>query len=126
MNRIPVEKNEEEELPIPLIWRHTLKSIVNAFVIKDYKLIESIDKVSPISNDTAKQIENYIKDYGEELISLPEETWNSSRYIYCGNYWNILIDLYTENEGISDLCLNVEVKEEKDTYSFDNTSVKFK
>ena len=38
MKEIKVEKNEENELPIPHIWRPSFKAIVNAFVNKDYSL----------------------------------------------------------------------------------------
>lgn len=119
MNEIIVEKNEEEELPIPHIWRPTFKAIVSAFVKKDYKLSYEIKNVNTISDKTAEQIKEYIEDYGEELIELPNETWNSSVYICYGNYWNILIDLYTKDEGLSDLVLNAEVREENKEYIFD-------
>jgi hypothetical protein len=119
MNEIVVEKNEEEELPIPHIWRPTFKAIVNAFVEKDYNLSSEIKNVNPISSKTAEQIKEYIEDYGEELTELPNETWDSSVYICYGNYWNVLIDLYTKNEGLSDLALNVELREINNEYIVD-------
>jgi len=119
MNEIVVEKNEEDELPIPHIWRPTFKAIVNAFAEKDDKISSEIKNVNPISIETAEQIKEYIDDYGDELIKLPEETWDSSVYISYGNYWNILIDLYTKNEGLSDLVLNAEIRENNNEYIFD-------
>lgn len=119
MTEIIVEKNEEEELPIPHIWRPIFMEIVNAFVKKDYSISSGIKNVNPISNETAEQIKEYIEDYGEELIQLPNESWNSSVYICYGKYWNILIDLYTKNEGLSDLALNAEVREENNEYIID-------
>lgn len=119
MNEILVKKNEDEELPIPHIWRPTFKAIVNAFVEKDYSLSSEIKNVKPISEETAQQIKEYIEDYGEELIELPNDTWNSSVYISYGNYWNILIDLYTKDEGLSDLVLNTEIREDNNEYIFD-------
>ncbi|WP_027066788.1 hypothetical protein [Maribacter sp. Hel_I_7] len=119
MNKIPVEKNEEDELPIPHIWRPIFKAIVNAFVKQDYNLNGGIKNVSSVSNETAEQIKEYIEDYGEELIELPEGTWDTSVYICNGDYWNVLIDLYTKNEGLSDLILNAEVRESEDGYVVD-------
>lgn len=119
MNKIEVEKNEEEELPIPHIWRPTFKAIVDAFVQKDYVLSSGINNVKPVLENTGEQIKEYIEDYGEVLIELPDETWNTSVYIYYGNYWNVLIDLYTEGEGLSDLVLNVEVSQKNTAYLFD-------
>lgn len=116
MEKIPVEKNEEDELPIPHVWRPIFEEIVNTFVKKDYNLSAGIKNVNPVSDDTAEQIKEYIEDYGEELINLPEETWNTSVYICYGNYWNVIIDLFTKNEGLSDLVLNTEVREIDNAY----------
>ena len=119
MSKILVEKNEEEELPIPHVWRSIFRNIVSAFVNKDYKLTSRVNNVNPISEGKAEQIKKYIEDYGEELIDLPEETWNSSVYICYGDYWNVLIDLFTKNEGLSDLVLNAEVREKDNDYFVD-------
>jgi len=119
MDQIAVEKNEEDELPIPHLWRPTFKAIVKAFVQKDYSLSSGIKNVSPVSESTAEQIKEYIEDYGEVIIELPDETWDTSVYICYGNYWNVLIDLSTEGEGLSDLVLNAEVRENKNEYKFD-------
>ena len=119
MKEITVEKNEEEELPIPHIWRPTFKSIVSSFAKGDYGLSIAIKNVNSVSNDTAEQIKEYIEDYGEDIIELPEETWNTSVYIFYGNYWNVLIDLFTKNEGLSDLVLNAEIREINNNYVFD-------
>jgi hypothetical protein len=119
MSKVAVEKNEEEEGPIPHVWRPIFKDIVKAFVNKDYNLSSGIKNVNTVSKSTAKQIKEYIEDYGEELIELPEETWESSVYICYGDYWNILIDLFTKGEGLSDLALNAEVIEKDNNYVVD-------
>ena len=119
MSKVAVEKNEEEEGPIPHDWRPIFKDIVKAFVNKDYNLSSGIKNVNTVSKSTAKQIKEYIEDYGEELIELPEETWESSVYICYGDYWNILIDLFTKGEGLSDLALNAEVIEKDNNYVVD-------
>ena len=116
MNQIPVEKNEEQELPIPHLWRPIFKSIVSALVKKDYSLSSGVKNVNPISKSTAEQIEEYIEDYGEELIELPDETWDTSVYICYGDYWNVLIDLWTKGEGSSDLVLKAEVRQKENEY----------
>jgi hypothetical protein len=119
MSLVLVEKNEEEELPIQHIWRPIFKNIVRAFVNKDYNLSSRVDNVNPVSNNTAEQIKEYMEDYGEELVDLPEETWETSAYICYGDYWNVLIDLFTKSEGLSDLVLNVEVREKDNNYVVD-------
>ncbi|RBQ04287.1 DUF7668 domain-containing protein [Pedobacter miscanthi] len=119
MIEIPVEKNEEEELPIPQVWRPIFKNIVKAFVNKDYNLSSGVNHVNPVSDQTAEQIQEYIEEYGAELVDLPEETWDTSVYISYGDYWNVLIDLFTKNEGLSDLVLNAEVREKDNNYVVD-------
>ena len=120
MIEIPVEKNEEEEeLPIPQVWRPIFKNIVKAFVNKDYNLSLGVNNVNLVSDETAEQIQEYIEEYGEELVDLPEETWDTSVYICYGDYWNVLIDLFTKNEGLSDLVLNAEVRERDNSYVVD-------
>ena len=68
MSEVIIEKNEDEEGPIPHVWRPIFKSIVNAFVNEDYNLSSGIKNVNPVSKTTADQIKEYIEDYGEELI----------------------------------------------------------
>ena len=119
MSEIIVQKNEEEEGLIPHVWRPIFEKIVKAFVEKDYHINTHIPNVNPVSEDTANQIKEYIEDYGEELIELPETTWDTSVYICYGNYWNVLIDLFTKNEGLSDLVLNAEIREIDNEYVFD-------
>ena len=119
MNEIKVEKNEENKLPIPHIWRSSFKEIVKAFVKGDYSLSSEIKNVNSISDETTVQIKEYIEDYGEELIELPNETWESSVYISYGNYWNVLIDLFTKEEGLSDMVISAEIREKNEEYEIE-------
>ena len=116
MSKIPVVKNDEEELPIPHVWRPILKDIVRAFVAQDYSLSSGIDGVRSVSEETASQIRDYIDDYGEKLVMLPDTSWESSVYLWHGSFWLVLVDLWTEGEGRSDLVLRACVREKKDLY----------
>ena len=58
-----IEKDEENERPVPTIWRSTFSGIIDAFVKKDYSLSSGVIGVSSISNETANHIKEYIKDY---------------------------------------------------------------
>jgi hypothetical protein len=71
-------KDESHGLPIPSAWRPVFREIVGAFVQRDYRLSAGVLGVAPVTNDTAAHIEKYIGDYGETLVELPEETWDSS------------------------------------------------
>ena len=115
---VPAIKDAKSERPIPTAWRNTIKSIVSSFVHHDYHLTTSISRVAPVQLGTAEQIENYIKNFGAELIELPEETWKSSVCIWMGNRWDALIDLWSSSEGRSDLVLSIHVSETNNGFEF--------
>lgn len=107
---LPV-KDGDSERPIPTVWRPTLKRIVDAFVSGDYALEADIPGVEPLSTETASQIKRNVADYGATLVPLPEEAWETSVCIWYGDYWNLLVDLWTREEGPSDLVLDARVTE---------------
>lgn len=112
-----VIKECEHEQPIPSSWRPTFVRIVAALANADYKSLNQIEGVLEVSNETASQIEAYIADYGYTLIELPPKTWETSVCIFMGSYWSVLIDLWTKEEGASDLVLSARVFEVDDGYS---------
>ena len=102
-------KDITQQRPVPTAWRPVFRGIVNAFVERDYQLKTGISGVESISADTAVHIESYIHDCGVTLLELPEETWDSSVCIWTGDHWDVLVDLWTQAEGHSDLVLSVRV-----------------
>lgn len=61
--------------------------------------------------DTWEVITGILQDYGESLIPLPDRTWESSVCQWYGHHWQVLVDLYTEGEGRSDLVMHVDIIE---------------
>lgn len=114
-----VTKDEQKELPIPVEWRKTLYKVVECLVKNDYQFISKIPLVSKLPETTSIQIKSYIEDYGEELISLPEDAWDSSVCIWQRGYWDVLVDLWTRNEGHSDMVLSIRVYEEQESYRYE-------
>ncbi|WMS88816.1 DUF7668 domain-containing protein [Pleionea litopenaei] len=112
-------KNQESEGPIPLEWRSVFIDIVNSLVCGEYQSLNRINAVRPVSDGIKDQIRNYIEAYGEQLIPLPEETWQSSVCIYMGEHWDVLIDLWTMSEGRSDMVLSAKVFENDSEYEVD-------
>jgi len=104
------------EGPIPLTWRPALAAIVDALIDGDPP---SLPQVSFQSSAVWEHAQAYIRDYGAQLVTLPEETWSSSICIWHGTYWCVLVDLFTEEEGMSDLVLQVHVHEDGDTYRYE-------
>lgn len=107
---LPV-KDGDSERPIPTAWRATLKRIVDAFASGDYALEGSIPGVEPVQAETASQIRGYLARYGATLVSLPEQAWETSVCMWYGDHWSLLVDLWTREEGRSDLVLDAKVTE---------------
>lgn len=66
----------------------------------------------------AAQIVEYVTDYGETLVPLPAESWDTSVTLWQRDYWEVLVDLWTEPGERSDLVLHMEVREKAGSYSF--------
>ena len=113
-----VVSKDENQGPVPSPWRPVLSAVVNAFVEGDYALSRGIRGVSPVSFQTAEQIRKYITEYGETLIPLPDETWATSVCIWVGPYWDVMVDLWTQGEGRSDMVLQVNVTESDGRYTY--------
>jgi len=111
ITQVSVVKDSENEVPIPSAWRPILANIVDAFVRHDYRLADGVAGVAPVSEETATQIRDYIEEYGETLVALPQESWDTSVCIWMEDRWDAMIDLWTEDEGRSDLVLKVHVSE---------------
>ncbi len=109
LKHVAVTQNSEGETPVPSVWRPTLRAIVDALVAQDHALTRTIPDVLPVSPKTAKHIQEYINDYGETLIPLPENTWKTSCCVWADPHWDVFVDLYTEGEGQSDMVLQVKV-----------------
>ena len=104
-------KDENTAHPIADSWRPMLKEVVRAFTKDDYELNCKIDGVGPVQSDIAELNRNYVKEYGEILIELPNSSWDSSCAQWMENHWDVLIDLYTKSEGLSDLVLTGKMAE---------------
>lgn len=116
---VPVLEDGDAQKPIPSVWRGTFSDIVDALKQEDYGLAQRIAGVRPISTECAISIASNIKSYGARLTSLPEETWQTSVCQWMGSYWDVLVDLYTIEEGASDLALAARVYQEDSAYVFE-------
>ena len=99
-------------------WREPLRQIVRALVQGDYALSTPIAGVEQVPTKTAEQMRDYIAEYGETLVELPDETWDTSEAQWSGAHWELLVDLWTAEEGPSDLVLSCTVNETDDGYRF--------
>lgn len=106
---------------IPSIWHNTIFEIVEAFKNHDSQFYNQIKGVLRIDSNDFEEILADINIYGETLISLPNETWEFSQCLWKeDSCWHVFIDLYTVNEGRSDLILFLTVQvDENNSFSFD-------
>jgi hypothetical protein len=114
----PVLKDADVEKSVPSTWRNTISGIVEAFKEGDFTLTRRIAGVRPVSEKDAAGIVHNILDHGAQLASLPDETWQTSVCRWWGTFWQVCVDLYTVEEGASDLILHLRVYEEDSIYVF--------
>jgi hypothetical protein len=112
-------KDAEQERPVPPVWRPVLREVVEAIRRGDPSLASAVASVVPVAPETADQIREYVTDYGELLVALPQASWKSSVALWMGNWWDVVIDLWTESEGRSDLVLHLRVFEHGTGYRFE-------
>src|SRR5690242_3703501 len=99
----PAVKDPDAAHPAAAAWRPVLCEIVRAFARGDYGLSRTVTGVDPVANDVADQIRSTVADYGATLVELPNETWETSCAQWMVGYWDVLVDLWTKEEGRSDL-----------------------
>jgi len=104
-------EQDEQEHPIPEELRGIFVRIVDAFVAGDYSLrAVGIAGVELIDADTAKYIEGCIAAYGDLLAPLDPAVWERSCYGWSGGGWEMLVDLTTQHEPVSDLVLHADIR----------------
>jgi hypothetical protein len=98
--------------------RKGLGDVVRCFAAGDYGLSAGVAGVEPVSTDDAQHIRESIEGYGATLIELPDDAWRTSVAQWYGSHWDILVDLWTAEEGCSDLVLQGRVCESNGDISF--------
>lgn len=122
-NIVLVTKDELNQQPIPTEWRSQLIQIVEAIRANDFSLNDTNSTIRSTTQSDRIRISQNIEDYGCELTSLPDETWKTSACQWMRGYWDVLVDLYTVEEGRSDLILSVRVYEQDSGFQFEVMSV---
>ena len=116
-------KDLNAQQPIAGAWRGPLRGVVERLACGDHGLSVGVVGVSPVAPKTAEQIREYVAAYPATLISLPDDTWETSVAQWYGTHWELLVDLWTAEEGRSDLVLFCTVHEADDGYRITVESV---
>ena len=112
-------KDQSSEHPVPTSWRPVFFQIVRALSIGDCAAVSEVPGVASLSPETLAQITDYLRDYGEVLTDLPERAWDTSVAQWMDSHWEVLVDLWTEGEGRSDLVLSARVSEASSDFVFE-------
>lgn len=112
-------KDAEVEGAVPEVWRPVLTALVDSLVRREAALGAGLPSVDAVSASVARRCLQAVEDYGDvTLISLPDEAWGTSVSRWFGDRWHCLVDLWTAQEGRSDLVLDVDVFEDGPEYRF--------
>jgi hypothetical protein len=99
-------ERDDAEHPIPPEWRATLSQVIDACVEGDFGLQRGIEGVAPVDADTAQWIAQSVAAYGAPLAPLDAAVWETARCRWMDGYWELLVDLTTTAEPVSDLVLH--------------------
>jgi hypothetical protein len=108
-------KDPDAEHPLADPWRAAFREIVRAFVQGNYSA-SHIPQVRSIEPETADRMRAYVESYGATLVDLPDQSWQSSVAQWMGTHWEVIVDLWTAEEGRSDLALHARVFEVGDNF----------
>ncbi|MGV9213995.1 DUF7668 domain-containing protein [Micromonospora sp. RB23] len=112
-------KDASLEGSIPQAWRPTLKAVVDSLVRRDAAIGAGLPPVDPVPSELSQKCLQAVDNYGAvTLITPPDECWNTSVALWLGDHWRCLVDLWTEEEGRSDLVLDVDVFEHGPGYRY--------
>ncbi|MEU4339460.1 hypothetical protein AB0F59_33280 [Micromonospora lupini] len=112
-------KDAALEVPIPEAWWPTLKAVVDSLAQRDGIIGAGLPSVDPVPAEISQRCLQAVDDYGAAtLITPPDESWNTSVASWFGDHWRCLIDLWTEEEGRSDLVLDIDVFEHGPEYRY--------
>jgi hypothetical protein len=119
--------------PIPHTLRPALSAMVDRLVAGDYEGLKR-DGIDPYED---RDLGLWIREYGRApgtdergratLAPLPEEAWESAEVVSEDpgppRVWGIVIDLWTAEEGRSDLSLEAEVTETSNGFAVTVTDI---
>jgi hypothetical protein len=110
-------RKDWEQQPIASVWRDAIRSIVSALVRNDFGLASADRCVERPTEEEGEALRDGIAGYGDvTLAGLPDASWDSSVAIWTGDHWEALVDLWTVEEGRSDLVLSLEIRESNGEY----------
>ena len=102
-------KDLEKEHSIPDVWKDSICEVVIQLTKNNFELHDVSEYIALQSSDMAKFNRENVLEYGCCLKALSTECWERSCYQWQGNYRDLIIDLCTVEEDVSDLVLKGRV-----------------
>jgi hypothetical protein len=112
MHTTVLRGGHESRTPVPDRWRPVLASIVHRLVLGDYAGMAADGLISYSNDPTDASIGRWIKEYPAHLVDLPADAWAYSEHgpdINVPGSWWVIVDLWTAEEGHSDLSMEATV-----------------
>lgn len=116
-----VQGGTVSKTPIPLPLRPALAQVVDRVAAGDFEALKASGADPYPDSDLGLWIREYgrpsesTEQGGATLISLPDEAWEYAEVIYEDpgppRRWGVVIDLWTVEEGRSDLSMEADVVE---------------
>jgi hypothetical protein len=101
---------DDDEHPVPPELHATFHKIADAFAAGDYTLrSHAIAGVRAVDPSTARAIAESVAAYGDKLAALHPSTWDQAVYRWVNGHWQMLVDLTTEAQQVSDLTLHAKL-----------------
>jgi hypothetical protein len=100
--------------PVPERFRPLLSRVVDLVAAGDVDGLRRDPQITLADPDDPLY---WVRDYPATVVSLPEEAWRFAGAFTAGGDgcpWYVHLDLWTAEEGRSDLTLEAEVREHRD------------
>jgi hypothetical protein len=112
-------KDQDAEHPVASVWRPALREIVRAIARGGDLLPENIPGLRSVEPETVKRMRAYVASDGATLVDLSDDSWLTSVAQWMDTHWEVLVDLWTAEEGRSDLVLHARVFEARGAYEIE-------
>lgn len=112
----PSKSGEQE--PVHEVWRPTIEAIVTAFAEGDFALTRGIAGVAASTARDGDERRRAVASYGVTLASLSQETWKSSVSMWMGEWWDVIVDLWSVESGRTDLVVELRISEHGEGYRY--------
>jgi len=96
-------------MPVPTQLISALRELVHDLVLGRFSALEGDGRVGRV---TAAELQRVVRDYGRTLVDPPEDAFSDADAYATeeGREWAIDLDLWTEEEGRSDLTLSLTAR----------------